>query len=267
MAKKHDKQPQQQTAKPEKPVSMQPDSSPWQDEKPTIVHLEKNESHYEFCRMQMHDLEKIYRRAFIANAALCVIVCFLAIFSVYIQCFSIFSTPFIVMDSPGATISGGILQITVAMFIVVMGYLAWANYRLINIALTIFYGAVTILGIYHLDYFSGIIGVIGLWFYIFALQGMQKESRLAEMEGYPDFHEKFDISTSDIVIQTLMAHRGERSHRSGGVFQNSRSLRKRKKRSDSTFQTEEQPSSAEALAQQLASHKQNQQPPAQSTDS
>ncbi len=265
MAKKHN---QQHTQTPQEPkaAGIKADPSPWQDEKPTIVHLEKNESHYEFCRMQMHDLEKVYRRAFVANAVLCIIVCFLAIFSIYIQCFNVLSTPFAVMDSPGATISGGIFQITVAMFIVVMGYLAWANFRFVNIALTIFYGLVTVLGIYHLDYFSGIIGVIGLWFYIFALQGMQKESHLAEMEGYPDFHEKFDVSTSDIVIQTLMAHRGERSRRSGGVFQNSRSLRKRKKRSEPAPNDENQPSSAEALAKQLASHKQDRQESAQNTD-
>ena len=49
-------------------------NNPFEEEQPKIVHLEKNDSHYEYCRMQMHDIEKVHRRTFICNLALCILV-------------------------------------------------------------------------------------------------------------------------------------------------------------------------------------------------
>lgn len=247
MAKKNKQQSAQSKPQQSKPAAAQ-NTIPWQDEKPTIVHLEKNNSHYEYCRMQMHDIEKIYRQTFIGNLVLCIFVAFLAIFKVYIQVFGVFSMPFAELEGPGATLGGGILQILFAMVIIVLGYLAWANYRTLNLILGVFYGVVTALGIFQLDYWSGILGVIGLWLYIYAIRGMMREGHLAELDGYPDFRDKFDISTSDIVVQTLMAHRGERKNRGGGVFSSSRSLRKRRRRADA----EDENASAVALAEQIA---------------
>ena len=43
-------------------------SNPFNEEAPKIVHFEKDESHYEYCRMQMHDIERVHRRTFIAIA-------------------------------------------------------------------------------------------------------------------------------------------------------------------------------------------------------
>ncbi len=224
-------------AKPEKDI--------WQEEQPKIVHLEKNQSHYEYCRMQMHDIQKAYRLTFIGNTALCIFISLLAVFQVYIQIFGFFSMPFADMEGPGAVLGGGILQIVFALVILVLGYLAWANVHTLNVILTVFYGVVAFMGIIRLDYWSAILGVIGLWLYIYSMRSMQKEGALSELEGYPEFRDRFDISTSDIVVQTLMAHRGER--RSGGRFNNNRSLRKRRK------QTEEPAGdSAAALAEQIA---------------
>ena len=52
--------------------------NPFENEKPKLVHLEKDESHYEYCRMQMHDIERTHRRTFICNLVLCIVVCFLS---------------------------------------------------------------------------------------------------------------------------------------------------------------------------------------------
>ena len=54
--------------------------NPFEDEQPKIVHLEKDESHYEVCRMQMHEINRIHKRTFFCNMALCIVVCFLAMF-------------------------------------------------------------------------------------------------------------------------------------------------------------------------------------------
>lgn len=240
MAKKNQQQQRPANNEPAK----QQEQTLWQEEQPKIVHLEKNCSHYEYCRMQMHDIQAAYRRTFVGNTALCIFISLLAVFQVYIQIFGFFSMPFAAMEGPGAVLGGGILQIVFALVILVLGYLAWANVHTLNVILTVFYGVVTFMGIIRLDYWSAILGVIGLWLYIYSMRSMQKEGALAELEGYPEFRDHFDISTSDIVVQTLMAHRGER--RSGGRFNNNRSLRKRRK------QTEEPAGdSAAALAEQI----------------
>ena len=74
-----------------------------------------------------------------------------------------------------------------------------------------------------------IIGIVGTVFYFFSIKEMSHEQRLSEMEGYPDFQEKFDISKSDIVIQTLLAHQGEHRTKST-LFTTDYSLRKKKKK-------------------------------------
>lgn len=204
--------------------------NPFENEKPQIVHFEKDDSHYEYCRNQMREIERMLRRTFICNVVLCVIVCFLSIFQKYIGGFDLLSTPLGLTDvrAAGAILAGGIFQIIIAMIVIVLGYLAWANFHTLNIILEAFYVIVTCIGVVRLDYLSALIGIVGTVFYFFAIREMRKEQALSEMEGYPDFPERLDISKSDIVIQTLLAHQGERRTKST-LFTTDYSLRKKKK--------------------------------------
>lgn len=204
--------------------------NPFADEKPQLVHFEKDDSHYEYCRMQMHEIEHVLRRTFICNLALCILVCFFGIFQKYIAGFDLLSAPLKLegVQEMSAILVGGIFQIIIAMVIIVLGYFAWANFHTLNIILEAWYAIVTVIGIVRLDYLSAIIGIVGAVFYFFAIREMRKEQVLSEMEGYPDFPEKFDISKSDIVIQTLLAHQGEKRTKST-LFTTDYSLRKKKK--------------------------------------
>lgn len=222
--------------------------NPFDDEKPQIVHLEKNDSHYEYCRMQMHDIEKVHRRTFFCNMFLCILVCFFSIFKKYIAVFDLFSRPFISLDKPQALLTGGIFQIMFGMAIILLGYLAWANYHTLNIILWAWYMMVMLFGVFRLDYLSAVIGVIGAVFYFFSISELRREQALSQMEGYPDFHEKFDISKSDIVIQTLRAHQGERRTKST-LFTTDYSLRRKKKKN--AFAEEHTAETGTALADAL----------------
>ncbi|MBQ8921161.1 MAG: hypothetical protein IJ060_03245 [Oscillospiraceae bacterium] len=209
--------------------------NPFEDEKPQIVHFEKNESHYEYCRMQMHDIEQTHRRTFIVNFALCIVVCFLAVFRKYVAGFGILSTQYANVQSDnkiaegGAFLAGGIFQILFGMIIIVLGYLAWANFHSLNIILETWYAVITVYGIIKADYISALVGIVGAVFYFFSLREMRHEQALSEMEGYPEFQEKFDISKSDIVVQTLLAHKGEQRTKST-LFTTDYSLRRKKKK-------------------------------------
>ncbi len=232
--------------------------NPFEEDKPKIVHLEKSDSHYEYCRMQMHDIDKIHRRTFICNLVLCILVCFFSIFKKYIAMFDLLSRPYLTLDKPEAILTGGIFQILFGMAVIVLGYLAWANYRTLNIILAAWYALVTIFGVSRLDYLSALIGIVGLVFYIFSIRELRHESNLAQMEGYPEFHEKFDISKSDIVIQTLLAHQGERRTKST-LFTTDYSLRrKKKKKTEFGYEEPEEKDKAEeagnALVESLQKH-------------
>ena len=203
--------------------------NPFEDEKPKLVHFEKDDSHYEYCRMQMHDIEKTHRRTFFCNTALCILVCILGVFKQYIALFDLLSAPMAGVEAPGAILAGGVFQIIFAMIIALAGYLAWANWHTLNIFLGLWYIGVTIVGIVRLDYISALIGIVGVVFYFFSFREMGKEETLSQMEGYPEFHEKFDITKSDIIIQTLLAHQGEKRTKST-LFTTDYSLRKKKKK-------------------------------------
>ena len=206
-------------------------NNPFADEAVKLVHFEKDESHYEYCRMQMHDIERTHRRTFFCNLVICIIVCFLSVFRKYIGGFDMLSTPLGLNDvrAAGAVLAGGIFVILISMVIIVLGYLAWANYHTLNLILEVWYVIVTVIGISRLDYLTAVIGIIGAVFYFFSIKAMSREQSLSEMEGYPDFQEKFDISKSDIVIQTLLAHQGEHRTKST-LFTTDYSLRKKKKK-------------------------------------
>ena len=212
--------------------------NPFEEEKPKIVHLEKSDSHYEYCRMQMHDIEKVHRRTFFCNLVLCILVCFFSIFKRYIAMFDLLSRPMLDLDKPQAILTGGIFQILFGMTVIVLGYLAWANYRTLNIILWAWYVMVTLFGVFRLDYLSALVGVVGAVFYFFSIRELRHEQALAQMDGYPDFHEKLDISKSDIVIQTLLAHQGERRTKST-LFTTDYSLRRKKKKKQGSFGYEE----------------------------
>ena len=232
--------------------------NPFENEQPKIVHLEKSESHYEYCRMQMHEIEHTHRRTFIANFAICIIVCILAVFHYYVGGFGILSKQYAVAGNSerlsriaqgGAFLAGGIFQILFGMIIIVLGYLAWANFHSLNIILETWYVVIGVFGIFKGDYISGIIGAVGAVFYFFSLRAMGREQSLSEMDGYPDFQEKFDISQSDIVIQTLLAHKGEHRTKST-LFTTDYSLRRKKKKKNDL--TQEEPADAgKALAEEL----------------
>lgn len=221
--------------------------NPFEDEKPQLVHFEKSESHYEYCRMQMHEIERAHRRTFMVHLALCVVVCFLSIFQKYIGGFDLLSRPYLEIDHPGAILAGGIFQIVIAMILIVLGYLAWANFHSLNIILEAWYAIVTVVGIFRLDYLTALVGIVGAVFYFFSIREMGREQTLSEMEGYPDFQETFDITKSDIVIQTLLAHQGERRTKST-LFTTDYSLRRMKKKKPSNFGTGLPADSAESSA-------------------
>ena len=101
--------------------------NPFENEKPQIVHFEKDESHYEYCRMQMHDIEHVHRRTFLCNMALCIFVCLLSVFRVYIGGFDWLSRSGIDTTRSTAVLTLGTFQILTAMVIILLGYLAWAN--------------------------------------------------------------------------------------------------------------------------------------------
>lgn len=209
--------------------------NPFEDEKPQIVHLEKDQSHYEFCRMQMHDIEHVHRRTFFCNLGLCIFVCLLAVFHVYIGGFDLMSGHGIDTSRAATVITVGIFQIVAAMIIIALGYLAWANYRILNIILEMWYVIVTVIGLVRLDYMTGLVGAVGIVFYYFSIRELRKEESLAQMEGYPEFHEKLDISNTDYVVATLLAHKGEhlvKKKRKSTLFSTDTSLRRSKKRSE-----------------------------------
>ena len=231
-------------------------AAPFTDEKPQLVHFEKDESHYEYCRMQMHDIDKIHRRTFLCNTSICILVCFLAIFRFYVAGFDLFSHALATADRggstpAGATLAAGMFEILVALAVIILGYLAWANFRILNLFLGLWYATVTITGIVRLDIASALIGVIGVVFYFFSFRAMAREQALSEMPGYPNFQEKFDISKSDIVIQTLLAHQGEHRTKST-LFTTDYSLRRKKKKS--AAKAEGEPDALHALADELQKH-------------
>ena len=235
--------------------TQQPVRNPFEDEKPKIVHLEKDQSHYEYCRMQMHDIDNIHKRTFFFNLGICILVCLLAVFHVYIGGFHVLKAPFADMHSAQAVLTNGIFQILISMVMMVLGYLAWANFRTLNIFMIGWYVVVTAIGIIRLDYMTAIVGAVGVVVYFLSLKAMSREAELAEMDGYPDFQEKFDISQSDIVIATLMAHKGEHRTKST-LFTTDYSLRRKKKRRSMLSGTEldTEGDAGEALAEELQKH-------------
>ena len=233
--------------------------NPFENEQPQLVHLEKDQSHYEYCRMQMHDIDTAHRRTFFFNLIICITVSMLAVFRIYIGGFSIngsgghLRADLAGMDRLKTVLTFGIGQILVSMVVMVLGYLAWANFRILNIILAVWYFIVTFIGIYTLDFATGIVGAIGLVIYIFAVRENQKEAALAEMEGYPNFQENFDIQKSDIVIATLMAHKDEHRTKST-LFTTEYSLRRSKKRKAAAAAKEQAEQAGEALADTLKKH-------------
>lgn len=234
--------------------------NPFAEDQPHLVHLKKSQSHYEYCRMQMHEVEHVHRRTFIANCTVCIMVCILAVFHIYIDGFGFLSKPYADAAQSeratrfiegGANLAGGIFQVLFCLVIIALGYLAWANFHSLNIILETWYLVVTGVAIFHAHYLSAVIGVIGVVFYFFSLRAMQREQALSEMDGYPEFQEDFDISKSDIVIQTLLAHKGERRTKST-LFTTDYSLRRKKKKKGS-FSDAEKDTSKE-LADTLQKH-------------
>lgn len=233
--------------------------NPFENERPQLVHLEKDQSHYEYCRMQMHDIDASHRRTFFYNLVICIAVSLLAVFQIYIGGFSLtggtgrMHEVLSGMERLKTILTFGIVQIVVSMVIMLLGYLAWANYRILNIILAVWYFIVTFLGILRLDYATGIVGAVGLVVYCFAIRDNQREAVLAEMDGYPNFQERFDIQKSDIVVATLMAHKGERRTKST-LFTTDYSLRRSKKRRAPEPEPASDDHAGEALAETLQKH-------------
>lgn len=234
-------------------------NNPFENEQPQLVHLEKDQSHYEYCRMQMHDIDSAHRRTFFFNLVICIAVSLLAVFQIYIGGFSLtggtgnMHADLSGMERLKVVLTIGIFQIVTSMIIMALGYLAWANFRILNIILAVWYFIVTFIGILQLDYATGIVGAIGLVIYCFAVRENQKESVLSEMEGYPSFQERFDIQKSDIVVATLMAHKGEKRTKST-LFTTDYSLRRSKKRKAADAAAGSGERAGEALADTLKKH-------------
>ncbi len=220
--------------------------NPFADEKPQIVHFEKDQSHYEYCRMKMHEIEHAHRRTFIGNLILCVAVCLFGIFKQYIGGFCLLAKPD--HETHSAFLALGVFQILTAFIIIVLGYLAWANPGTLNIILDAWYLIVTIIGVYRSDYLTAVIGIVGVVLYFFSMRALSEEQRMSEMEGYPNFVEKLNVEQSDIIVQTLLAHKGEKRTKST-LFTTDYSLRRKKKRPDLFPVPEKQTESgAESLA-------------------
>ena len=220
--------------------------NPFADEKPQIVHFEKDQSHYEYCRMKMHEIEHAHRRTFIGNLILCVLVCVLGVFKQYIGGFCLLAKPD--HETHSAFLALGVFQIVTAFIIIVLSYLAWANPGTLNIILDAWYLIVTIIGVYRSDYLTAVIGIVGVVLYFFSMRALSEEQRMSEMEGYPNFVEKLNVEQSDIIVQTLLAHKGEKRTKST-LFTTDYSLRRKKKRPDLFPVPEKQTESgAESLA-------------------
>ena len=201
----------------------------------------------------MHEINRIHKRTFFCNMGLCMLVCLLAVFQQYIAGFDLLSKPLAGFDDPGAILAGGIFQIIFAMIIILLGYLAWANFHTLNILLTAWYFIVAVIGIARGDYLSAVVGAVGIVFYYFSIRAMQHEESLSQMDGYPEFQEKFDIDKSDIVIETLLAHKGERLTKST-LFTTDYSLRRKKKKHSADPEQAEGTHASEALAEELKKH-------------
>ena len=213
----------------------------------------------------MHEIEHVHRRTFFCNLALCIFVCFVAVFHVHIGGFDVLSVPGAAgMKDSMALLSDGIFQILISMVIILLGYLAWANFRSLNIILGMWYVVVIVVGIVRGDYLTGLVGAVGVVFYFFSFRELRHEESLAQMEGYPEFHEKLDISKSDYVVQTLMAHKDERwtNKKKPHRFSSEPSLRKMKKRSEVI---ESDGNAGEALAAELQKQLDKVQHPEQET--
>lgn len=202
--------------------------NPFEDEKPNIVHFEKDESHYEYCRVQMREIERDYQRAFSVNLGICLLVCVLSVFRQFIEGFSLLSKPFEHFEGAGMVLAGGIFQIVIALIVIVFAYLAWSNFRVLNIFLMAWYLIIMIMGIVKGEYLSAMIGAVGSVNYFYAMRAMNRESSLSQIEGYPEFQETMTIDKSDIVVQTLLAHKGEHLTKST-LFTTDYSLRRKKK--------------------------------------
>lgn len=159
--------------------------------------LEKDYSYFDSCREAMADIEKINRAAFYYTCLACFIIAFCAMFKQRFQIFSSLGYAMGEPDSFAVIFCGGIMQVFLALVVVVVGYLAWANFHKLNIALFALYAAMCLLGLYHMDIPSLGIGLLGTAMYIRAMLTLPEEERLSKLEGYPYFNERLELSRQD----------------------------------------------------------------------
>ena len=159
--------------------------------------LEKDYSYFDSCRETMAEIEKTNRAAFFYTCFACFIIAFTAMFKQRFQIFSSLGYALGEPDSFAVIFCGGAMQIFLAILVVIVGYLAWANFHKLNIALFALYAAMCLLGVYHVDLPSMGLGLLGAAMYIRAMLTLPEEERLSKLEGYPYFNERLELSKQD----------------------------------------------------------------------
>lgn len=159
--------------------------------------LEKDYSYFDSCREAMAAIEKINRTAFFYTCFACFIIAFTAMFKQRFQIFSSLGYALGEPDSFAVIFCGGVMQIFLAALVVIIGYLAWANFHKLNIPLFALYAAMCLLGIYHMDLPSVGIGLLGTAMYTRAMLTLPEEEKLSQLEGYPYFSERLELSRQD----------------------------------------------------------------------
>ncbi|WP_281527432.1 hypothetical protein [Ruminococcus champanellensis] len=165
--------------------------------------LEKDYSYFDSCRETMAEIEKTNRSAFFYTCFACFIIAFTAMFKQRFQIFSSLGYALGEPDSFAVIFCGGAMQIFLAILVVIVGYLAWANFHKLNIALFALYAAMCLLGVYHVDLPSLGLGLLGAAMYIRAMLTLPEEERLSKLEGYPYFNERLELSKQDFDKEPL----------------------------------------------------------------
>ena len=159
--------------------------------------LEKDCSYYDHCKSLMARIHRDYQLAFFCSCAICLIVAAGAVFKKHFQIFSLVAKNMGEPDNFVAIFCGGFAQVFLAAAVVIIALLGWAYLHRCNLLLTVFYGAMTILGIVHGDWISAFLGAAGTVFSLRAVLAMFEEERLRELDGYPNFNRPLTLSKDD----------------------------------------------------------------------
>lgn len=155
---------------------------------------------YEDNRMKLEGIRKTYKKGFLYTCAVCLITAFLGVFGVRIEVISAAASIFDSIDSFMGRFFGGFTQIASCMILVFLAYLAWANFRKLNIFFLVIYLLIFIFGIKNHSLLSICISPAGIFLYCLSLSAMFDHRELEKEEGYPNFR---------IPVEELLADKPE----------------------------------------------------------